>query len=285
MAIEELLAGISPAEFVANYLYKLPLAMRGSAQQFVSLGSWNTIANLLTRPEVDLLLARGGKPYEGPRPQTLAAAKELHDCGYTVLVRHAERHDSGIAELGRSFHEDFNAPVDIHIYCTPAAHHGFGWHYDAEDVFILQTNGVKQYSLRKNTVHPWPTEESMPENLAVEREIMPVMQCSLSPGDWLYIPAGYWHKATAEVNSISLSVGLLFPTAMDVLEVLRPKLLNSLLWRQRLPVGGQLGGLLASDAQYAGLLSLLAEDLRNQLCDESFRTKLLASRLGRPHST
>ena len=280
MAIEQLLAGISPAEFVANYLHKLPLAMRGSAEGYIPLGSWATIADLLAQPEADLLFARGGKPYEGPRPQSLAAAKELHSDGHTLLVRHAERHQPAIAELGQSFYEDFYAPIDIHVYCTPGTQHGFGWHYDAEDVFILQTEGVKQYLLRKNTVHPWPTDESMPENLAFEREIMPVMKCTLAPGDWLYIPAGYWHMATAAVDSISLSVGLLFPTALDVLHLLRPRLLDSLLWRQRLPVGGKLAALLQTDTDqdYTQLLSSLAEDLQKQLCDELFRARLIASR-------
>ena len=36
---------------------------------------------------------------------------------------------------------DFAAPVDVHLYCTPAGQPGFGWHYDAEDVFVLQTAG------------------------------------------------------------------------------------------------------------------------------------------------
>ena len=45
----------------------------------------------------------------------------------------------------RSFH----APVDIQVYLTPDQHQAFGWHYDLEEVFIIQVQGCKEYSLRQ----------------------------------------------------------------------------------------------------------------------------------------
>ncbi len=75
---------------------------------------------------------------------------------------------------------------------------GFSWHYDAEDVFIIQTAGEKEYSLRKNTVNPWPLEETLPADMQYERELMPLMRVLLRGGDLLYIPCGYWHKAEAK---------------------------------------------------------------------------------------
>ena len=40
----------------------------------------------------------------------------------------------------------------VQLFVTPAETHGFSWHYDAEEVFIVQTAGVKDYLLRENTV-------------------------------------------------------------------------------------------------------------------------------------
>lgn len=283
MAIEQLLSGISSAQFIENYWCKLPLAMKDGARPWCELGSWEIVGAILALPEADVLVARAGEPYKGPYPRTLAEAKDLHSSGYTLLVRHAEHHEPRLAELSSSFYNDFHAPVDIHMYFTPAARHGFGWHYDAEDVFILQTAGVKQYSLRKNTVNPWPTLETLPADMAFDREVMPVMKCSLGPGDWLYIPAGYWHVASAEEDSISLAVGLQTRTALDVLDLVRQRLLNSLRWRQRLPVTGGASACSAAElrSQLHILLSELADDLRQQFCDDSLMEQLLDPEKGR----
>jgi ribosomal protein L16 Arg81 hydroxylase len=39
------------------------------------------------------------------------------------------------------------------------------------------------------------------------------MACRLLPGDWLYMPKGYWHLAHAYEHSLSLSIGV-FPEAL-----------------------------------------------------------------------
>ena len=36
----------------------------------------------------------------------------------------------------------------VQVFATPAGTHGFGWHYDLEDVFIAQTAGMKDYYFR-----------------------------------------------------------------------------------------------------------------------------------------
>jgi ribosomal protein L16 Arg81 hydroxylase len=84
-------------------------------------------------------------------------------------------------------------------------------------------------------VHPWPLVETLPADQQYEREIMPVLRCRLQAGDWLYIPGGYWHSTKAADDSISLSVGLRALTAIDVYDFLRPRLLEAIEWRQRLP--------------------------------------------------
>ena len=65
---------------------------------------------------------------------------------------------------------------------------------------------------------------------------MPMLQCELAAGDWLYIPHGYWHKADARSDSLSLAVGVMMPSALDVLDFARRRLVESIRWRQRLPM-------------------------------------------------
>ncbi|HQU43617.1 MAG TPA: cupin domain-containing protein [Pirellulales bacterium] len=204
----------------------------------------------------------------------------MFDDGYTVLVRHAERGHAEIAELAAGFERDFRAAVDVHIYCTPADQHGFGWHYDAEDVFILQTAGSKEYSLRKNTVNPWPLVEALPSDMRYEREIMPLSRCLLSAGDWLYLPHGYWHKAEAREASLSLAVGVMSPAALDVLDFLRQRLPDSVRWRQRLPVVGEASPLTAEELleQHREMFAELGADLAEWLGNEQLVRGFIASR-------
>ena len=145
----------------------------------------------------------------------------------------------------------------------------------------MQTSGRKEYSLRKNTVHPWPPVETIPQDMGYSREITPLMRVLLSAGDWLYIPCGYWHKAEAQESgetTVSLALGVMSPSAMDVYDYLRPRLLGSLLWRQRLAVNGAAATLSSDEhvSQYCELFEQLADDLAKTLCDEQFVRDFLA---------
>ncbi len=282
MALEQLLGDLSAAEFSEGHLFRLPYAQAGGARSLVPLADWETAWRILAEPSADALIVRQGRRWEGPRPAAAAEWRALRDDGYTLLVRHAERHHPELAALAAGFARDFAAPVDVHLYCTPADQFGFDWHYDAEDVFIVQTAGRKEYSLRKNTVNPWPLEETLPADMAYEREIMPLSRCELSAGDWLYIPAGYWHKAASREASISLAIGVMFPPALDAFDFLRSKLLHSLRWRQRLPVCGAAERDPASTrAAYGELFRALADDVAQELRDEAFVEAYLAERQAR----
>lgn len=274
MNIQTLLGDMPTAKFVEQFYHRFPFTVPRTALPWCELGSWQVVNEILGVPDADVLVVREGQQFAGPTPTNLDAAQALGRDGYTVLVRHAERHSAPLKELATAFQAAFLAPVNIHIYATPAGRHGFGWHFDAEDVFIIQTGGSKEYCLRKNTVHPWPLVETLPEDMGYSREIMPLMRVLLTAGDWLYIPCGYWHKAeavAAGAASLSLAVGIMSPSAMEVYDFARSHLLQSLVWRQRLPMGAT--SALPADqrlAQFREVFNQLADDLSNTFRDERF---------------
>lgn len=272
MIIEQLLGDVPTSVFIDEYYLKLPFSRAGQAGGFAHLGSWEIVEQLLAEPAADVLVARQGELDRGVSSPSFGEARALYEAGCTVLVRHAERHEPRLAALAEGFRQDFQAPVDIHVYCTPPGQYGFGWHYDAEEVFILQAEGRKEYSLRKNTVNPWPLVETLPADMAYEREIMPLVRCALEAGDWLYIPAGYWHRAEARTPAISLAVGLLPPAALDVFDFLRPRLLSSLVWRQRLPPAGKASACGPEEtlARYRALFEELGRDLAKTMRGDEF---------------
>jgi ribosomal protein L16 Arg81 hydroxylase len=241
--LERLFQPVSAAGFVDRYFHQLPLAVPHAATELCSLATLDTLRGIAAHPESKILRSRHGQWWsEDARPTYEELIQSLND-GWTIFVRHAEKYDAGLAQLAAEFQQAFAAPIDVHFFCTPPLTQGFGWHYDVEDVFILQTQGSKKYQLRKNTVNPWPLVETTPDDLSYEAERSLPMECVLSAGDWLYIPPGYWHTTNADELSLSLSVGIMSPTAIDLLHLLRPLLSESLRWRQRLPLVGDISGL------------------------------------------
>ena len=272
------LGELSREDFLDQYLHKLPYSGHAQPCGGQALCDVDTLGRILEQPDADVMVCRRGELYAGDRPTNRAQAEALADQGYTILVRHAERHDEQIAALAESFRRDFLGEVTVHVYSTPGEQFGFGWHYDAEEVFILQTTGKKEYQLRKNTVHPWPLVETIPADMQYQRELMPLMRCLLHAGDWLYIPTGYWHQATALEPSISLAVGVLSPSALDIYQLARGRLAQSLQWRQR--VAGQRpsesdGTFAERRERYRDLLRTLSDDLVRLFQSDAFLDDVL----------
>ena len=279
--IERLLRDVPVSRFLNEHFLRQPFSLPGGCSEYCHLGCWDTIERLLGHSDVDLIVGRQGERWAGERPANLSAARALTAESYTLGIRHAERHDPALAELAAAFRHDFHSPIDIHLYCTPGGCPGFGWHYDAEEVFVLQTHGGKEWQLRKNTVNPWPLVETLPADMRHEREIMPMVRCTLAAGDWLYIPSGWWHRTEAGEESISLSVGVLAATAIDVYDFLRARLLESLRWRQRLPAGGAAVATADREAmtgRYREIFRELGTDLAKELQREGLAQEFLRHR-------
>jgi ribosomal protein L16 Arg81 hydroxylase len=278
MKLSDVFGSFSVSRFIDEYLHRLPSALPEAAVPLCQVGSRDNFNRVLAEPDLDLLVVRQGQRYGGPDPRTQEAAWQLVREGYTILVRHVERHQAEVAELAQLFKCTFQAPVNVHIYATPGAAFGFSWHYDAEDVFIVQTTGEKEYSLRKNTVNTWPLEETLPVDMKYERELMPLMRVLLQPGDLLYIPCGYWHRAQTPSScdcAISLAIGVMSRAAISILDSVRPQLVQSLLWRQRLPVTSHLSQEQAAE-QYRKVIGELAADLGRTLAGSAVLDGLIA---------
>lgn len=152
-----------------------------------------------------------GRLLELPPPASIAQLQTLFDQGIGIALREAERHCAEIDALTAAFARELPGDQRVIVFATPGDTHGFGWHYDAEDVFIVQTGGEKTYYFRENTVDPAPVRGAQPDFRTFSRETTPIMACTLAPGDLLYLPRGYWHVARAHSASLSLSLGI-FPS-------------------------------------------------------------------------
>jgi 50S ribosomal protein L16 3-hydroxylase len=278
LSLRTLLGDAGTSSFIRDHYQRLPFSGEVAAANLQDLDLWKCIVSAVLDGQGDYLICRRNQQFTGAAPAGEQEMQALSEEGFTFVVRHAERGDARLAELAGNFEKDFAAPVNIHLYSTPAAEYGFSWHYDSEEVFIVQMKGDKTYELRKNTVNPWPVEEAVPENMRYEREITPLWRCRVAAGGWLYIPSGYWHRAVAGSSSHSIALGVKPRTAIDVWDFLRARLPERLLWRQRLPVMGEAASLTPSeiDSELQNLFRGLQEDLRMLLSDPQLAERLRA---------
>lgn len=252
--------------FLERCYLTAPFARPAGCREYAEKLEQSSLLHVFDYDGLDVIVGRDGKPWHDVSPPTcLRDATGILKRGGTLCVRNVERHSSSVAELANEFRGDLRAPVDVHLHWTPPTKSGFGWHYDAEDVFVLQTDGSKEWWLRKNTVNPWPLLEMLPLDMHYERESMPAMRCLLAPGDVLYVPHGYWHRTEARETSLSLSVGLRCATALDLLSFVRERLTESLRWRQRLPFRGE--GCEAGDLKWQVMCDGLCHDIERALSD------------------
>jgi 50S ribosomal protein L16 3-hydroxylase len=202
------LGDLSVTQFYRSHLGQQPLSRVGTVPACAL--SWERLHALLAA-QVDLWVVAAGQLVEGvPAPRDERALTALFQQGVGIVARHPERHDVHIAELSAALACDLPGDQRILVFATPGGHNGFGWHYDAEDVFVLQVAGDKQYFFRRNTIDPDPTRGAQPSFASYRRETTPIMTCRLIAGDMLYLPRGMWHVAHAREHSLSISIGV-FP--------------------------------------------------------------------------
>jgi 50S ribosomal protein L16 3-hydroxylase len=241
--LEKLIAPLSLKEFSDQHLFKMPFAAPFAAQDFKNLISWDLLGEILSSGHPDCWLPQQGLlPIDSSLATgrlTIKEARAGFEQGRTLLVRHAEKAHPKLKVIADNFHQVFQDPIDIQLYCTPPNQEGFDWHYDSEEVFVIQSVGEKEFRLRRNTINPWPLHFKVPKNMHFEQERpSPEIRCLLKAGDWLYIPSGWWHKAKAQTESCHLSVGVMALSGYGYLESLMPSLEANPLWQQRLPLRG-----------------------------------------------
>jgi hypothetical protein len=135
--------------------------------------------------------------------------------GYTILLAAHERHSRGIFRLRHLAEQAFHAWVQANIYITPRQSQGFKPHWDNHDVFVLQFEGTKEWTIYDRRTPP-PSKTQLWDGQWVP--VAPTLNVTLRPGDLLYIPKGYVHEARS-TDSVSghVTLGITPHTYADLL--------------------------------------------------------------------
>lgn len=197
--------------FRREFLFKQPYAAAGTASEYQRLIGWPLLFEIFASNYSDCWLAKRGKLLEGSTGQLTPASaiQTFEEDGYSIVVRHSERAHPKLTAIAEKFHDHFQDPIDIQLYATPAEEEGFDWHYDIEEVFVIQSLGEKEFFLRVPMTTPRLDRVELPREIDFTNGFGPEIRCRLKAGDFLYIPAGVFHKARAITPSFHLSVGVM----------------------------------------------------------------------------
>lgn len=262
--------------FLSKYFTRLPFSIPNGALEFKHHLNWEIVESVIETQKSILRIIKDGVMTKDHAQIDFKSAKQFFEIGNTLLLKNAELSHLTLKELANDFSNSFHTEVDIQLYCTPENHNAFGWHYDVEEVFIIQTKGSKLYTIRHNTVHPNPLISSISSDFGYEKETSDLqMTVFLNEGDWLYIPSGWWHIARTQSESMHISIGLMPRSAIDVVSFLPTYLSQDSFWRKRMPVHKEFNSETEKLAFYKDAMEALGKDLQKKISDPEFIKQLL----------
>ena len=197
------LGTLSLSTFRSEYLRRAPVAQPGTVDPAVL--DWQRLGEILpVAPPRDVLVVARGDLLAYPPPTALDELRAYFRMGIGLALHHTEACHPALRVIADDFARI--GPSHVQMFVTPGGTHGFGWHFDDEDVFIAQTVGVKDYYFRANTVANQTAEPAAFARHA--EETSPLMSATLCAGDFLYLPARWWHMAICRETALSISVGV-----------------------------------------------------------------------------
>jgi 50S ribosomal protein L16 3-hydroxylase len=202
-----LLGGLSAAQFMRQYWQKKPLLVRQAIPAMVPPIDRNALFALAEREDVESRLIRQGKTgwslKHGPLPRR--ALPPLKQPAWTLLVQGVDLHHEGVHELLRQFRFLPDARLDDLMISYASDTGGVGAHFDSYDVFLLQAQGRRRWSIGKQS--DLSLQPGVP--LKILENFEPEQTFVLEPGDMLYLPPKYAHDGVAVGDDcMTCSIGL-----------------------------------------------------------------------------
>lgn len=227
--LRDLLAPYPVETFLDENLGKKAFYQPGPADKFEGLFSWQDLNHLLNtaRPPNSIKLVYQKQSL--PRAYLGNLAHWLNE-GATLVIDWLQLADEFVFRFCHELARDVNAPVNINTYVSCPSKQGFDLHFDQHDVFIVQTEGKKQWNVFEPTLVKTPIQIQEFNFDDCERpdlnKVQPYCRCVLDVGDILYIPRGHWHYAVAETPSIHLTVGIDPTCGIDLLQWITEDLMS-----------------------------------------------------------
>jgi ribosomal protein L16 Arg81 hydroxylase len=237
----EVLQPCSVREFLTtdwgrNYRY-----IAGPADKFAGLLTWSRLNAVISEhrfvsprlrlvkdrtlvPPADFFQCRQGEAGGEDARVDPVKLNDLLRQGATLVIRSIHEMVEPIARLAEEIERVVHEPVNVNAYASWGTVAGFGDdpHQDLHDVMVLQVAGRKHWKIYG------PESEAPPSSNngnGVAPPSAPLFDAILQPGEFLYLPRGWWHAAVAIAEpTLHLTVGCPQRTGADFLRWLHSEL-------------------------------------------------------------
>jgi 50S ribosomal protein L16 3-hydroxylase len=219
----QLLNGLTPAQFLADYWQKKPLLIKNAIPNFECLLSPDELAGLACEDEVQSRIVKyiKGKWYadHGPFDEDDFAKltdKPTAENNWTLLVQSVNHHLPEGAALLQQFDFIPHARLDDLMVSFAPNGGGVGPHFDSYDVFLLQGQGKRIWRISEQT--DLSLVDGAP--LRILQNFDTAQEWLVEPGDLLYLPPhlAHWGIAVTDngVDCMTYSIGFRAPKNQEL---------------------------------------------------------------------
>ncbi len=214
----ELLGGLSAASFLRRYWQKKPLLVRGAVRDFRGMLSRAELFSLAARDDVESRLVRRARGRwslaRGPFGAADLGRLPPHD--WTLLVQGVNLHVAAADALLRRFAFIPYARLDDVMVSYAAPGGGVGPHLDSYDVFLLQGQGRRRWKVGSHRARQRDLTLDPSAPVKILTRFRPDAECTLDPGDMLYLPPERAHDGIAVDACTTYSIGFRAPSAQEL---------------------------------------------------------------------
>lgn len=263
ISFADLIAPITPDEFFKDYYGQKPLYVPGDPEKFASVMSWDVLNRILglnafwSPSNLQLFQDLAPVPVESycqsvpglgarvMRPDPELVKVQLAR-GATLVLNSIDTLTPEIQDVSNVLERTLHGYTQLNLYCSFADHKAFDSHFDTHEVFAFHAEGEKTWYVWEgcfdNPVHhPTFLEVTNEQHHRNRGELL--MELTMTPGDFLYLPRGQYHDALASSDAcLHLTFGVIPLRGLDLFELLEEEARAYSLFRQDLPALDSEGG-------------------------------------------
>ncbi len=206
--LSKILAPVSNTEFFDTYFQREPLLIPGSEDKFNFLFRTEDFKCNLDKTDH----IRAVFPLLRQAHISISDMPDMLRAGASICVTGMEKAHPQLAYAVTDISTTLNysGKVSFRAYLSPQGR-GFDIHFDARVASTLQIGGRKRWWYKVDPATRYPKNNSPHTEYLEENGYKPPLKTEmesvvLSPGDFLCLPAGAWHCAEAEEDSLSLNL-------------------------------------------------------------------------------
>jgi hypothetical protein len=254
MRIDKILDPVTSQEFLDKYAFTQPLFVRGTDDKFSSLFTWSSLNRILSYNRHDPIRVHMDKV--GANAEDLEFTHRVGNVrgedilridapglyrhlreGATLVVDAVNEVDPEVAELSEEIAALFLTSRSTTVLFASFGHTpGFSTHWDSRDVFALQVEGQKHWTVYEpSRLAPLGRGDA---SIPGSGEPGPLWwEGTTQRGDLLYVPRGWWHEVKTEDSpSLHLAVGISPLKGVDFAAWLAEELKSEGLMRKDIPL-------------------------------------------------